>query len=209
MDLMREIRKKANTEELDYLFLMDSLSSYRQPRDKLTDLLKAKNLIRIKKGLYIFSKDYRLRPYSLEVLANLIHGPSYISFEYALSYFNMIPERVNRITSVSFKRNKHITTPVGEFIYSYLAPQKFSVGITWESIDDNTHFLIATKEKALADFVARQKTFSSKEDLFTYLVEGMRIDANDICALRLTLMKDIAYCYQNKNVSYLCKILEK
>lgn len=209
MDIMREIRKKAKTEELDYLFLMDSLSSYRQPRDKLTDLLKAKKLIRIKKGLYIFGKDYRLRPYSLEVLANLIYGPSYISFEYALSYFNMIPEKVNRITSTSFKRNKDITTPIGEFIYYYLAPQKFSSGITLESIDDNTHFLIATREKALADFVARQKPFSSREELFTFLVEGMRIDANDIYALRLSLMKDITYFYQNKNVNYLCKILEK
>ena len=107
MDIMREIRKKTKVEELDYLFLMSCLTAYKQPRDKLTDLLKKNYLIRIKKGLYIFAKDYRLRPFSLEVLANLIYGPSYISLEYALSYYGMIPERVNRITSICFKRIKH------------------------------------------------------------------------------------------------------
>lgn len=209
MNIMKEIRKKAKTEELDYLFLMDCLSSYKHPRDKLTALMKSKDLIRVKKGLYIFGPDYRLRPFSLEVLANLIYGPSYISFEYALSYFEMIPEGVRRITSICSKRIKHLKTPVGEFIYYYLHPQKFSIGITWESIDDNTHFLIATREKALADCIARQKIFLNKEELLIYLVEGMRIDAADIKDLRLPLMKDIAYHYQNKNVDLLCTILEK
>lgn len=209
MNIMGQIRKKAKTEELDYLFLMDALKSYRHPRDKLTALLKSQYIIRVKKGLYVLGKDYRLRPYSLEVLANLIYGPSYISFEYALSYYGMIPERVNRVTSVCFKRIKHLNTPVGEFIYYYIAPKKFPVGITWESIDYNTHFLIATREKALADYVVIQKTFSNQEELLVYLVEGMRIDADDIYALRLPLIEDIAYLYQNKNVDFLCKILKK
>lgn len=209
MDIMREIRKKAKTEELDYLFLMDCLASYRQPRDKLTALLKAKELIRVKKGIYIFAKDYRLRPYSLEVLANLIYGPSYISFEYALSYYGMIPERVSRITSVCFKRNKHFKTPVGEFVYYYLDPKKFAEGITWNSIDDNTHFFMATREKALADCIARLTVFFNEEELLLFLTEGMRIDAEDINACRLSLMEDIAGLYQNKNVDLLCKILKK
>lgn len=209
MDIMREIRKKAKTEELDYLFLMGCLSRYKQPRTKLTTLLKSKNIIRVKKGLYVFGKDFRSRPFSLEVLANLIYGPSYISFEYALAYYGMIPEKVNRITSVCSKRIKQIKTPVGEFIYYYLDPKKYPVGITWESIDDNTHFLIATKEKALADLVARQKPFSDQDELLTYLVEGMRIDPDDIYALRQPLMKDIAYIYKNSQVDLLCKILKK
>lgn len=55
---INEIRKKAKIEELDYLFLMECLSSFKQPRDKLTKLLKTKHLIRIKKGLYVFGKDW-------------------------------------------------------------------------------------------------------------------------------------------------------
>jgi hypothetical protein len=53
MDIIREISKQAKTEELDYLFLMECLSCYKQPRAKLTAILKSKDIIRVKKGLYI------------------------------------------------------------------------------------------------------------------------------------------------------------
>jgi predicted transcriptional regulator of viral defense system len=209
MDIMNEIRKKAKTEELDYLFLMECLSTYKHPRDKLTKLIKANQLIRIKKSIYVFGKDYRQRPYSLEVLANLIYGPSYVSFEYALSYYNLIPEKVVRITSASYKKNKDFSTPAGEFIYYYIAPNKYPTGITWKSIDENTHFLIATKEKALADYIARLKSFQNKEDLEAYLIQGMRIDKKDLNTFNLALIKDISLNYKNKNVNFLCKILKK
>ncbi|MCC5831456.1 MAG: hypothetical protein JJU12_00230 [Chlamydiales bacterium] len=209
MNIMQEIRKKAKTEELDYLFLMDCLSSYKHPRDKLTSLLKTEQLIRIKKGLYVFGESYRRRPYSLEVLANLIYGPSYISFEYALSYYGLIPEAVTRVTSASYKRNKHFTTPVGEFIYYYVPPQKFPLGITWESCDEQTHFLIATREKALADYLRKLKPFENSEDLFEYLIEGIRIDPGELLRFRLTLLREIAHIFQSKNLDYLCEILKK
>lgn len=206
---MRQIRERAKTEELDYLFLMDCLSAYKHPRDKLTTLLKNKQLIRIKKGLYVFGEGYRQRPYSLEVLANLIYGPSYISFEYALAYYNLIPERVHRITSCCSKRNKHFVTPVGEFEYCVIPLDKFPLGITWETIDEQTHFLIATREKALIDHLARIKSFENKEDLYIYLVEGLRIDSSDLFNLRLSNVVEISSIYKNKNVRFLCTILKK
>ena len=164
MNVMKNLRNKAKTEELDYLLIMNCLSSYKQPRDKLTKLLKTNQLIRIKKGIYVFGEEYRNRPYSLEILANLIYGPSYISFEYALAYHNLIPEKVTRITSACSKRIKQFTTPVGNFIYYYVAPLKYPVGIKIESIDENSNFLIATKEKALTDYLSRIKSFNNKED---------------------------------------------
>lgn len=209
MDIMREIRKKAKTEEFDYLFLIDCLSSYKQPRDKITKLLKSKQLIRVKKGVYIFGEDYRQRPFSLEVLGNLIYGPSYISFEYALSYYNLIPEKVVAVTSACFRRFKQFATPVAEFIYYYVAPSKYPLGITIRSIDENTNFLIATKEKALADCVARIKPFHSKEEILKYLVEGMRIDPKDLSKFSSAHLDEIAKNYQNKNVDLLCKALKK
>jgi predicted transcriptional regulator of viral defense system len=188
---------------------MNCLASYRHPRDKLTALLRTKELVRVKKGLYVFGKDYRQRPFSNEVLANLIYGPSYISFEYALGYYGLIPEKVSRITSACLKRNKLLKTPVGEFVYHYLNDQKFPAGITLESIDDNTHFFIATREKALADCLARQTPFSNREELLAYLVDGMRIHSNDIDSFKPDLMMQIASLYQNKNVDLLCKIIQR
>lgn len=209
MDIMSKIRKKAKTEEFDYLFLMDCLSMYKQPKDKLSKLIKADKLIRVKKGIYVFGKEYQQRPYSLEILANLIYGPSYVSFEYALSYYNLIPEKVVRITSACCKKIKNFSTPVGDFIYYYIAPKKFPSGITLKSVDKNTNFLIATKEKALADYIARIKSFENKKSLFDYLIEGMRIDQNDLFNFKRVLVQEISENYKNKNVDLLCKILKK
>jgi len=209
VDVMREVRKRAQTEEIDYLFLMESLSSYKQPRDKLTKLLKAGLLIRVKKGLYVFGEEYKRRPYSLEVLANLIYGPSYLSFEYALSYHNLIPEQVVRITSACCKKTNSFSTPVGDFVYYHVASHNFPMGITWEMVDENTHFLIATKEKALADYLTRIKPFENHQDLLIYLDEGMRIDLEELYAFDLTLIREIATFYKNTNINFLCQILQK
>ncbi len=209
MDIMRSIRKKAKTEELDYLYIMGCLSSYKQPRDKLTKLLKTNKLIRVKKGIYIFGEEYRNRPYSLEILANLLYGPSYISFEYALSYYNLIPEKVVRVTCASNKRKKEFSTPVGNFIYYYVAPSKYPIGIAIESIDENSHFLIATKEKALADYLSKIKPFKTKKDLYQYLVESMRIDPKELGKFKVSLSEELSKIYKNKNVNLLWQILKR
>ncbi len=209
MDITKIMRKRALTEEIDYPFVMSCLSNYKNPRSKLTKLLKNKELVRVKKGLYIFGEDLRKRPYSLEVLANLIYGPSYISYEYALSYHNLIPEAVTKVTSATSKRIKNFKTTVGEFSYQYIPPTVFHAGIKWEEIDEWTHFFLATKEKALADFIAKLKPFQNKEDLLEYLIEGMRIDREDLFQFNLQLTQEIANLYQNKNVTLLWKILKK
>ncbi len=60
---MKILRTRAPSEELDYGFVMDCLKDYRFPRTKLTQLLKANDLIRIKKGLYVFGDLYRRQPF--------------------------------------------------------------------------------------------------------------------------------------------------
>ena len=83
--------------EFDYLALMNALRDYRYPRDRVTKLLASGRIVRVKKGLYILGDELRGGPFSREILANLIYGPSYISLEYALSYHQMIPEWVRHI----------------------------------------------------------------------------------------------------------------
>ncbi|MEM1244661.1 MAG: hypothetical protein AAGG80_07595, partial [Pseudomonadota bacterium] len=111
------LRKLAGKEEIDYQFIVSALAGYARPRDKISNWLKSGQLIRVKKGLYIFGKSVALQPYSKEVLANLIYGPSAISLTYALSYYGLIPERVDVITSVTNKRHKSFATCIGEFSY--------------------------------------------------------------------------------------------
>lgn len=55
------LRKLANREEIDYAFVMSALNDYSHPRDKITAWLKSGELIRVKKGLYVFGKNATLQ----------------------------------------------------------------------------------------------------------------------------------------------------
>mgnify|MGYP003983253749 FL=1 len=89
---IQNLCKMSKGNELTYAQVMSCLStSYAKPRDKLTQLLKKKVLIRIKQGLYVLGEFLRKDPLNKELLANLIYGPSYVSLEWALSYYGIIP----------------------------------------------------------------------------------------------------------------------
>lgn len=98
---MAILRSQAPSEELDYRFVMNCLINYRSPRVKLNHLLNVGALIRVKKGLYVFGKQFSRGPYCLELLANKIYGPSYVSLEWALQFHGLIPERVEVVVSCS------------------------------------------------------------------------------------------------------------
>lgn len=89
-----DIRLQIAGEEFDYQTLISLLSAYSNPAMKISGLLKAGDIIRVKKGLYVFGQRHRRRPYSLELLANLIYGPSMVSSNYMLAHYGLIPEAV-------------------------------------------------------------------------------------------------------------------
>ena len=89
-----DVRNRIPAEIFDYQTLTDALKGLSSPRDKITDMLRQGIIIRVKKGLYVFGDKDRKYPYSKELPANLIYGPSYVSLDYALAYYGLIPERV-------------------------------------------------------------------------------------------------------------------
>lgn len=200
------LRKKAEIEEIDHPFVMSCLSDYKRPYDKITTLLQSKDLIRVKKGLYVFGTRYAKEPYSLELLANLIYGPSYLSLESALSFYGLIPERVFLLMSMTLKKNKFFHTPIGNFAYHHLSEKAYTVGTTITPLDDRHHIIIATKEKAAADLVAKKKDILSLCDMETFLFENMRILKEDFATFSITRLQEIAKAYQNKKVDLLLKL---
>lgn len=204
---MQKILTLAPTDIVDYLFLMDIFKKYEQPRAKIAYLLKKGALIRVKKGLYIIGPTYSRGLYSREILANLIYGPSYVSFEYALSYYNLIPERVEEVTSVTCSRNKTFDTPVGRFSYHYLHLHKYPIGVTYTRWSKGG-FQIATKEKALADSVARQANLKSRNNVADYLF-GLRIEENELAKMSLKKFSEIAKIYGTRSVNLLYEFLKE
>ncbi len=191
-NIMMQIRKKAQGEELDYTFIMDCLKDYKSPRTKLTMLLKNEDLIRAKKGIYLFGQDYRKTEYSPEIIANKIYGPSYVSREYALSYYGLIPEYVTEITSVTTKRSRNFNTPIGRFSYSHLPIEYYSAGFTIVQIRNNATCLFATAEKALSDlFYLRESNPQTVSELKDILFEDLRLDEEVLSRMKIGMIKNI------------------
>lgn len=196
--------EKAPSEELDYGFVMDCLKGYKNPRVKLNHLLKMKALIRVKKGIYIFGKNFARQPYSSEVLANMIYGPSYISLEWACQYYRLIPEKVTTITSATTQRSRQFQTPLGLFTYHHLPLSVFPVGVTLIKFSDKQQALVATKEKALVDLlVLRRGRFSSKKHFKETLFEDLRVEEEDLESLNLDLLKEIYQAHPHSAINYL------
>ena len=78
-----------------------SKERYSNPRMKLSRDVRAGKFKKLKRDLY------ETDPSAPNVsLAQAICGPSYISFDYALSYYDMIPEYARNITSATFGKHK-------------------------------------------------------------------------------------------------------
>ena len=123
------LREKIKNDIFDYLQLTDALSSYGNIRGKIGRLLANREIIRIKKGFYTFPEYLRRAPLNPCVLANMLYGPSYVSADYALAYYGLIPERVEVITSMTKGRTRIFSTPLGNFKYFQRNSQDYSIGI--------------------------------------------------------------------------------
>lgn len=197
------LRREVHGEIFDYQLLTHHLRSVKYPRAKIGRLLKSGEIIRVKKGLYVFGEMWRKGNISLEVAANLIYGPSCVSFEYALFRYGMIADRAVAVTSLTIGRAREFETPIGIFRYRSIDPKKFSVGIEYREIPGEGGFFIASREKALADIVSRIKTPLSLSDFRFYLIEEMRIDEESLRSLDKQKMKEIGLIYRNPLVEKL------
>lgn len=174
------LRKSIPGEEFDYPLLMEALRGYVSPRSKVTSLLKAGDLVRVKKGIYVFGPRHRRRPYSREILANLLYGPSCLSLEYALHDHGLIPEQVETLTSVTTGRARTFSTPVGVFTYARVPLGVFRLGLDRKEVEGGQGYLVATPERALADKVYQDRGLSvaSRKKMEGYLVKDLRLDVD-------------------------------
>ena len=103
--------------------------------------------IKIRNGLYAL----RAEPPREEAIANRLYAPSYISFEYALARYDIIPESVYAVTSATTRITREFIVEGKSFAYSHIKKQAYR-GYKTEKIDGTT-VLIAEPEKALADYL--------------------------------------------------------
>jgi len=209
--MIERIRKNIPQEEFDYQTLLVALGDYARPRDKISDLLNKGIIIRVKKGLYVFGDGARQASYSIEILANLIYGPSYISLDYALQHYGLIPERVEGVTSVTTGRSRKFLTPVGLFIYRMIPLRAFQIGMDRIEIGDGRAFLMATPEKTLADkiYEDRGTGLHTQKGLVDYLERNLRVGLAALHEMNPDELDAIALRYRSQKIRALGRICRR
>lgn len=102
---------------------------------------------KLKRGMYSLKTD----PPTEQEIANQLYRPSYLSYEYALAYYNILPEMVYTVTSATTKSTRSFA--VGEKTYSYTSIKTTAYkGYELKMVNDQ-RFLIAEPEKALVDYL--------------------------------------------------------
>jgi predicted transcriptional regulator of viral defense system len=145
-------------------------------RPQLSDWIYREYIKPLAGGYYVLA-DSQIDESLLFMLANLIYEPSYISRESALAYYQVIPESVLGVTSISSRKTKQFDTQWGVFSYRSIKPN-LMLGYLVIEKDQNTKFKIARLEKAVLDYLYWNPDLQSEEDL-----EGLRWNTDLISSL--------------------------
>lgn len=185
--------------------LKKEYQDYSNPLDKIKRDAKNGVIFRLTRGIY--ETDKNTNPC---LLASSILSPSYLSFDWALSYYGLIPEKVMAITSASLnvRKNKTFVNKFGRFEYSDISSNVFSEGLTYLESGDYI-VKIATKEKAICDSLSKWRVVRNIKDLKELLFVDKRIDEDEFASCNFNLMIRLAALYNKTNLNLLIKLVRK
>lgn len=136
-------------------FSIQQIAGFSQDRKLLLNQLSQwqgqGRILRLKRGLYMLGTQECRMPVSKLLIANQLISPSYVSTDYALSFYGLIPEKTEELTCVTPRKTSLFQNGMGVFRYQHVKPNCFTGFIASE---DENHFPIwlAEPEKALVDF---------------------------------------------------------
>lgn len=207
-----EIKKQLETTVFSHDMLHAILyGNVKNINEKISSMTKKGELLRLKRGLYVLGDEYRDTPINMITIANILYAPSYVSYDYALSYHGLIPERVVEVTSATLGSKKSFDTPVGRFSYKKVPLKAYAIGVDWRYDEKQGGQLIATPEKALCDKVRSDRGTGkmSQSKIADYLEYDLRIEWQDLAALDTELMRKIAMAYNSKLLRDLGSLIAK
>lgn len=196
---------------IDFAVLKSMFADYKSVHNKISELEKSGTLIRLKKGMYVVSPRESGKLVSLELIANHLYGPSYISMKSALRYYGVIPESVYTIQSMTTKHPRGFKNSLGKFCYTQCASEYFTIGIRQE-INNGTSFLIASPEKALCDLIINTPNLNLRfqKDLLTYLEDDLRFDMDTFYQMDTSIFEQCALVGKKKAIiTNIIKIIQQ
>ena len=140
-------------------------------RNQLSRWVKQAKLVRLKRGLYTLPPEHQQTKLSNLLASNILYSPSYISLEFALSYYDLIPEKATVLTAVSTHKKTQFQNGIGTFTYRKIKRTSF---FGYLKIKDYYGFsiLMATPEKALIDKLYFDTSLRFEKD---YFLENLRL----------------------------------
>lgn len=177
---------------------------YKTPHVKIQTEVKNNRLFPVVRGLY---EDRENLPAYL--LTSYIKPQSYLSFEYALSLYGLIPEVVFTVmaATVGKAHTELVETSFGNFFYHDIPKNVYRFGIKAVEESECT-YLMASPEKALCDTLYKKAPTSSLREFKALLFEDLRIDENELYKLSKEDLVFLCPLYRKKNLNYLKKYVE-
>ena len=161
------------TRNLNY-FRIESLAVFPGHRRTLKNQLVAwqrrERVHKLRRGIYTLNDDDRRVPLPRLMVSNILHAPSYVSLEFAMAHYGLIPERVTAVTAVTPRKTAMYRNVYGDFSYRSLKKDRF---FGFRSVtEEGLPVLIATPEKAVLDKIYFDPSFLPRED---YFLENLRL----------------------------------
>jgi predicted transcriptional regulator of viral defense system len=156
-------------------------------------------LIKLRNKYYLLAEN-KITEEKLYNIANKIYYPSYVSMESALNYHNIIPEGVYSIQSVTTRKTNSFTTKVGIFNYQTIKKELYFGYL----LIKNNNFRMASKEKAILDFLYLRTDISDYESF-----EALRWNKDILKNLNNTLLSDYLNLYNSPTLNQKIKFLQQ
>lgn len=131
-------------------------------RQQLTDWMDRGYIQSIARGYYSMT-DRVINESFLFMSANRLYDPSYISLESALAYYQVIPETVFGVTSISSRKTMQYESKWGLFNYRSVK-SLYMFGYEVVGSDRSVKYMIARLEKAVLDYLYLNPRINTVED---------------------------------------------
>jgi len=142
---------------------------------QLSRWVKTGKLLKLARGKYVLAPPYRKVNPPLEHVANRLVYPSYVSFERALAWHELIPETAVVLTSATTGRPRVVENALGTFRYRHIHRRLFW---GYETVTHLQHLcMIALPEKALLDVLYFQTGVGTAERIHEMRLQNLdRLD---------------------------------
>ena len=185
--------------------LLQELSGYANPASRIRTMVRDGKLVPVVRGLY--ETDRSVPGYRLSAV---IYGPSYLSFEFALAWHDLIPEAVYTFTSATCGKGKKkkYDTPFGTYTYRDVPVSAFPYGTVLYQ-ENGYGFILASPEKAICDLLYTCSPCGNRKELRQLLFDDLRLDESAFARLDRNDLVELAGLYRTANHRLLISMVKE